>query len=139
MNTSINKASRNKMLALIHLQKNKAKITDEQYIGILLDHAGVDSASKIENIKQFKSVIDALNKILIAQGKAPLGSSQNFTPQSQRFLNAVRAKANAVLGNHSKNRLQGYLNKMGKSCLEDCSMRELRRVMGFLRIIEKKY
>lgn len=139
MNTSINKANRNKMLALIHLQKNKAKITDEQYIGILLDHAGVDSASKIESIKQFKSVIDALNKILIAQGKAPLGSSQNFTSQSQRFLNAVRAKANAVLGNHSKNRLQGYLSKMGKSCLEDCSMRELRRVMGFLSIIEKKY
>lgn len=139
MNTSVNKASRNKMLALIHLQKNKAKITDEQYIGILLDHAGVDSASKIENIKQFKSVIDALNKILIAQGKAPLGSSQNFILQSQRFLNAVRAKANAVLGNHSKNRLQGYLRKMGKSGLEDCSMRELRRVMGFLSIIEKKY
>ena len=139
MNTSINKASRNKMLALIHLQKNKTKITDEQYIGILLDHAGVDSASKIENIKQFKSVIDALNKILIAQGKSPLGSYQNFTPQSQRFLNAVRAKANAVLGNHSKNRLQGYLRKMGKSGLEDCSMRELRRVMGFLSIIEKKY
>jgi hypothetical protein len=34
--------------------------------------------------------------------------------------------------------MAGYLRKMGKKELIDCSDRELRRVMGFLSILEKQ-
>ncbi|MEL3903749.1 MAG: hypothetical protein P1P63_01330 [Treponemataceae bacterium] len=137
MKTTINETSRKKCLALIHMQKAKAALTDDEYLSILLDHAGVDSASKIENIKQFKTVINVLNKILISKGLEPLGNQGNYNPKELQFLNAVRAKANTVLGFRNGKRLSGFLKKIGKEKLEDCSFRELRRVMGFLSTIER--
>lgn len=138
MKTEINETSRKKCIAIIHIQKAKACITDDQYIGILIDHAGVDSASKIENIKQFKSVINALNQILIAKGLDPIGNKNNYTPHESGFVNAVRAKARAVLGVHYEKRLAGFLKKIGKQKLEECSDKELSRVMGFLSTIKQQ-
>ena len=139
MQTIITETSRKKMLALIHLQKTKAAISDEVYVTILYNNAGVDSAAAMDNLKQFKSVINALNKVLIAQGQNPLGNAGNYNPREQRFLNAVRAKAQAVLGTkHYKSRLTGYLEKMHCARLEDCDARQLRRVMGFLSTLERR-
>ena len=138
MHTIITEASRKKMLALIHLQKTKSALSDEVYVTILYNNAGVDSAAKMDSLKQFKAVINALNKVLIAQGQQPLGNSNNYTPKDLRFLAAVRAKAQTVLGTkHYQQRLDGYLRKMHCTRLEDCTSQQLRRVMGFLSTIER--
>ena len=139
MNTVLTGASRKKMLALIHLQKANAAISDEVYVTILYNNAGVDSAAAMDSLKQFKAVINALNKVLIAQGQSPLGNEGNYNPREQRFLNAVRAKAQAILGTkHYTSRLTGYLEKMHCTRLEDCDARQLRRVMGFLSTLERR-
>lgn len=139
MNTRLTESGRKKMLALIHLQKTKAAISDEVYVTILYNNAGVDSAANIYSLKQFKAVINALNKVLIAQGQSPLGNEGNYNPNEQRFLNAVRAKAQAVLGTeHYRLRLTGYLKKMHCASLEDCDTQQLRRVMGFLSTLERR-
>lgn len=138
MQPLITEASRKKMLALIHVQKAQSAIPDEVYVTILYNNAGVDSAAKMDSLKQFKAVINALNKVLIAQGQQPLGNGNNYTPEGQRFLAAVRAKAHTVLGTkHYQARLDGYLRKMQCSRLEDCNSQQLRRVMGFLSAIER--
>lgn len=139
MHTAITEASRKKMIALIHLQKAKAAISDEVYVTILYNNAGVDSAAAMDSLKQFKAVINALNKVLIAQGQTPLGNTGNYNLNEQRFLNAVRAKAQAVLGTeHYRSRLTGYLKKMRCASLENCDAWQLRRVMGFLSTLERR-
>jgi hypothetical protein len=57
-------------------------------------------------------------------------------PSKKRVLfeNAVRARAGRIL--KDKTRLDGYLEKMGRSSLSDCSDWELRRIMGFLSKLE---
>lgn len=124
MKTSINETSRKKCLALIHMQKAKANLTDDEYMSFLIGNVGVDSATKIKTQKQFQLVINGLNKILVTKGLKPLG---NRFSKDKAFLSAVRARANTILGSSAEK------NRKGK----DCSPYELRRVMGFLSTVER--
>ena len=134
---TLTEAKRKKYLSLIHLQKAKAHLDDEEYVTVLYSCASVDSAAKIMTIQQFEAVITALNKLLAAQGQSPLGD-QNYIPHSSSFLHTVKVRACRILGPMWEQRLTGYLKKIGKARLEECSPSQLRRVMGFLSTVERR-
>jgi hypothetical protein len=68
-------------------------------------------------------------------GKLPTGRR----PSKQRALyDTVQDRAKRIMGGNYRNRMAGCLRKMGKKELIDCSDWELRRVMGFLSILEKQ-
>ncbi len=125
-------ATRNKMLALIHTQKRAADLDDEAYVSILIESAQVDSASQIQTQTQFSAVISSLNAVLIKQGKEPMGNPNVWTSP---FTWSTKKRAEKVLG--SMNRLSGFLAKMGKERIEDCTDQELRRINGFLSTLER--
>jgi len=117
-------------LGRIHILKKQAALTDDKYRSLLFGAAGVDSAAKIETPDQYYKVISCLEKYLLSVGilpSRPVGS----------FLDAVQKRAARILGTEYRKRLSGYLRKMGKTKLEDCNDRDLRRLMGFLSSIEK--
>jgi hypothetical protein len=123
--------------ARIHVLKKEAGLTDEDYRAILSGTARVDSAADIETPDQYYKVITALEKYLVSIGKPPTGKP---APVSKRrtFFEAVQERAKHILGQSYQNRMAGYLRKMGKKDLYDCSDRELRRVMGFLSSLERQ-
>ena len=137
MSYRLTEAKRKKYLSLIHLQKAKAPLDDELYVTLLYSCASVDSAAKITTIQQFEAVVTALNQVLITQGQAPQGD-RNYIPHGSVFLNAVKVRACRILGPMWEQRLTGYLKKIGKARLEECSPSQLRRVMGFLSTVERR-
>jgi hypothetical protein len=120
-------------LARIHVLKKEAGLTDEDYRSLLIGAARVDSAADIETPDQYYKVISALEKYLVSIGKPPTGR-----PVPVSFLEAVQERAKRILGHGYQGRMSGYLRKMGKKDLYDCSDRELRRVMGFLSSLERQ-
>ncbi|MDR2186367.1 MAG: regulatory protein GemA [Treponema sp.] len=118
-----------KELARIHILKKDSGITGEDYRSLLSGAAGVDSAAGIETPDQYYKVITALSNLLAARGGLPLRSSGGEKPS---FRGAVKTRAHKILGANYRVRLAGYLRKMGRADLDQCSDRELRRVMGFL-------
>jgi len=124
-----------KMIKLIHTQKTRAGIDDETYCVILMEAADVQSSLHMETLKQFNAVITALNNLLIAQGKTPLGGSTQSIP---RDVYPLVKRAERVLGKNANIRLNGFIRKFGKSSINDLSSWEIRKCHGFLTIIEQK-
>ena len=114
--------------------KKEADITDDDYRVLLSGAAGVESSKDIETPDQYYRVITALSNLIMAKGKIPFGKSV----EKQPFCNAVKAKANQVLGKDYQARLSGYLRKMGKADLVECNAWELRQIMGFLSRVGKQ-
>ncbi len=127
---------RKKLLAIIHMQKKRLSLSDEDYRTILHAVTGYPSAKDFKTQEQFKAVIAILNKQLTLRNIPPIRPKGTRRYQSS-FLNAVSSKAKAVLGDSANSRLRGYLKKMGKNSLEECNPQELRRVMGFLSAVQK--
>ncbi len=50
----------------------------------------------------------------------------------------MRARAAAVLGAHAAERMAGFLKKIGRPSLHECSRGDLARVMGFLSRVERQ-
>ena len=124
-----------KMIKLIHTQKTRAGIDDETYCLILMEAANVQSSLHMETLKQFNAVITALNNLLIAQGKTPLGKS--IQPVGQNIYPLIK-RAERVLGENANIRLNGFIRKFGKSSVNDLSPREIRKCHGFLTSIEQR-
>ena len=120
-------------LARIHILKKEAALTDDEYRSLLSGAAGVSSAADIETPDQYYKVVFTLEKYIASIGKTPSGRAANKRTLSETVLN----RAKRILGPGYRNRITGYLRKMGKTDLGDCSDRELRRVMGFLSSIER--
>ncbi len=132
------KTGLNKQIALIHLQKKHLGLSDDEYRTVLKSVTGKTSAAQL-NYSEVSAVITAMNTLLKKAGKATLGyvNTQAGSSSKPTLLNAVNAKAHAVLGNHAADRLAGFLKKIQKSSLEACTPQELRRIMGFLSVVEK--
>jgi hypothetical protein len=124
-------------LARIHVLKKEAGLNDSEYRILLSGAAGVTSAAEIKLPDQYCRVIAALEKYLVSIGKPPTGRPVPVSKQ-RTLYEAVEIRARHILGPGHQNRLAGYLKKMGKQELTDCSDIELRRVMGFLSSIERK-
>jgi hypothetical protein len=121
-------------LARIHILKKEAVLADDDYHSLLSGAAGVTSAADIDTPDQYYRVVFALEKYILSIGKVPSGRQERT---KKAFPEAVAERAKHVLGPAYRNRLAGYLKKMGKADLGDCSDRELRRVMGFLSTVER--
>ena len=124
-----------KMIKLIHTQKTRAGIDDETYCVILMEAADVQSSLHMETLKQFNAVITALNNLLIAQGKTPLGGSTQPIP---RDVYPLVKRAEGILGENANIRLNGFIRKFGKSSVNDLSPWEIRKCHGFLTSIEQR-
>jgi hypothetical protein len=128
-------AQKKKMIKLIHTQKTRAGIDDETYCCILMGAANVQSSLHLETFSQFSAVITALNNLLAAQGKTPLGGSAGPAP---REVHALKKRAERIFGPDTDRRLGGYIRKLGKKSLDDLSPLEIRRCHGFLTRLEQK-
>jgi len=124
-----------KMIKLIHTQKTRAGIDDETYCVILMEAADVQSSLHMETLKQFNAVITALNNLLVAQGKTPLGKS--IQPVGQNIYPLIK-RAERVLGENANIRLNGFIRKFGKISVNDLTPWEIRKCHGFLTSIEQR-
>lgn len=127
------KTNKDKLIQLIHIQKAKIGLTDDDYRVILESTTGESSCSKL-NYSQLFQVFNNLNNILKKQGKKALIFKKNTDATLQE---AVVNRAEKILGPAYQTRLQGFLQKIGKNSIQDCNFQELRRVMGFLSTIER--
>jgi hypothetical protein len=122
-------------LARIHILKKEAALADDEYRSLLIGAAGVSSAADIETPDQYYRVIFSLEKYLLSIGRIPSGraASGRWT-----LPEVILERAKRILGPGYRNRIAGYLRKMGRTDLSACSGSELRRVMGFLSSLEKR-
>ncbi|MDR1903395.1 MAG: regulatory protein GemA [Treponema sp.] len=122
-------------LARIHVLKKEAALTDDEYRSVLSGAAGVSSATDIDTPDQYYRVVFALEKYILSIGSIPSAHQGN---KKKPIREVVVERAQHILGPGYRGRMAGYLKKMGKADLRDCSDRELRRVMGFLSAVERK-
>jgi hypothetical protein len=123
-----------KMIKLIHTQKTRAGIDDETYCCILMGAANVQSSLDLDTLTQFSAVITALNNLLAAQGKAPLGGSARAVP---RDVYPLVKRAERIFGPDADKRLGGFIRKLGKGSVNDLSPLEIRKCHGFLTRLEQ--
>ena len=55
--------NRHKKIAIIHIAKNELKLTDEEYISILMGAANIQSSKEIETELQYSSIMTAFKKL----------------------------------------------------------------------------
>jgi hypothetical protein len=96
--------------------------------------ANVQSSLYLQTISQFSAVIAALNNLLTAQGKTPLGGSAKPVPRNACPL--VK-RAERILGTDMERRFGGYIRKLGKKSVNDLSPLEIRQCHGFLTRLEQ--
>ena len=118
-------------IALIHIAKKQCCLSDDDYRALLQSCAGISSAADIRSEFQFRMVMSGFKKLGFTSARATAR-----TPRSG-FCSAVCARARAVLGDNYESRLAGFLRKMNRSSLSDCTADELRRVMGFISALER--
>jgi hypothetical protein len=124
-----------KMIKLIHTQKTYAGIDDEAYCCILMGAANVQSSLDLKTLSQFSAVITALNNLLVAQGKKPMGGSAQAVP---RNVYPLVKRAERILGPGADRRLGGFIRKLGKESVNDLSPFEIRKCHGFLTRLEQE-
>jgi hypothetical protein len=123
-----------KELARIHVLKKEACLSDEDYRSLLFGTAGVSSAKDIDTADQYYAVIAGLEKYIVSIGKIPSGREWR---KVLTLMEVVQHRARRVMGEAYERRMGGYLRKIGKASLSECSQWELRGIMGFLSRIEK--
>lgn len=123
-----------KMIKLIHTQKTLAGIDDETYCCVLMGEANVQSSLHMQTLSQFSAVITALNNLLIAQGKTPLGGSAQ--PVTRNIYPLVK-RAERILGPDVDRRFGGFIRKLGRKSVNDLSPLEIRKCHGFLTRLEQ--
>jgi len=124
-----------KMIKLIHTQKTRADIDDETYCCILMGAADVQSSLDLQTMTQFSAVITALNNLLVAQGKTPLGGSVQAVPRNVYLL---EKRAQRIFGTDKDKRFGGFIRKLGKESASDLSPLEIRKCHGFLSRVEQR-
>ena len=132
------KTYRARLIGMIHMQKSAAHITDDGYRLILMGATGKLTCSEC-SLKELFAVHKDLNTLLVKQGQKAFifhrGPNHSNKPTIQ---NAVVVKAKKVLGENWKERLDGFLQKLNKTSLKDCTENEIRRIMGWISTTERR-
>lgn len=132
------KSYRTRLIGMIHMQKTAAHITDDGYRLILMGAAGKLSCSEC-SLKELFAVHKDLNTLLVKQGqKAFVFHRSPKHSNKPTIQNAVVAKAKKVLGQNWKERLDGFLQKLNKTSVKDCTENEIRRIMGWISTTERR-
>lgn len=128
-------STKSRLIKLIHTQKRQAGLNDAEYRALLMGaSSGKDSCTAM-NHKELFNVFNGLNHLLIKQGQKPFVFVSR--PGYATLKDAVLARAENVLGEDYKSRLDGFLARMKKPSLKDCSDKDLRQIMGFLSTLER--
>jgi hypothetical protein len=56
-------------IALIHVTKTKAGLTDDEYRALLFGVAGIDSAADLEREDQFQAIMEAFHRLVFVSSK----------------------------------------------------------------------
>ena len=128
--------TKNRLISMIHAQKNQAGLNDNEYRALLSGTASGKESCKNMNTKELFNVFNAMNALLIKQGSKPFIFVNR--PSHPTLREAVLARAENVLGEDYKSRLDGFLARMKKPSLKDCSDKDLRQIMGFLSNLERQ-
>lgn len=128
------KTKRTRLISKIHQQKKIAGLSDEEYRLILSAETGKESCSDC-TLSELEQVFRAMNNLLVRMGENPFHIRNLFYSS---LSEVVQAKAEKVLGSGSAARLKGFLAKMGRSSLDECSDIELRRILSFLSTVQKQ-
>lgn len=128
-------STKNRLISMIHAQKNQAGLNDNEYRALLSGTASGKESCKNMNTKELFNVFNGLNHLLIKQGQKPFVFVSR--PGYATLKDAVLARAENVLGEDYKSRLDGFLARMKKPSLKDCSDKDLRQIMGFLSTLER--
>ena len=132
------KTYRARLIGMIHMQKSAAQLTNDEYRLILMGAAGKLTCSEC-SLKELFAVHKDLNTLLVKQGQKAFifhrGPNHSNKPTIQ---NAVVVKAKKVLGENWKERLDGFLHKLNKTSVKDCTENEIRRIMGWISTTERR-
>lgn len=132
------KSYRTRLIGMIHMQKSAAHITDDGYRLILMGATGKLTCTEC-SLKELFAVHKDLNTLLVKQGqKAFIFHRRPNHSNKPTIQNAVVAKAKKVLGENWKERLDGFLHKLNKTSVKDCTENEIRRIMGWISTTERR-
>ena len=128
------KTNRSRLISMIHMQKSTAHLTDDEYRVIVSGATGKQSCTDC-TMTDLKAVFYDLNSVLEHKGMQRFFFKYRSQPTLQ---DAVLARAENVLGNDYKHRLDGLLTRIKAKTVETCSPKQLRQLMGILSTIEKE-
>lgn len=132
------KSYRTRLIGMIHMQKSAAHITDDGYRLILIGATGKLTCTEC-SIQELFAVHKDLNTLLIKQGqKAFIFHRSPKHSNKPTIQNAVVARAKKVLGKNWKERLDGFLQKLNRPSVKDCTENEIRRIMGWISTTERR-
>lgn len=132
------KSYRTRLIGMIHMQKSAAHITDDGYRLILIGATGKLTCTEC-SIKELFAVHKDLNTLLLKQGqKAFIFHRSPKHSNKPTIQNAVVARAKKVLGKNWKERLDGFLQKLNRTSVKDCTENEIRRIMGWISTTERR-
>lgn len=128
--------TKNRLISMIHAQKNQAGLNDNEYRALLSGTASGKESCKNMNTKELFNVFNAMNALLVKQGAKPFIFVNR--PSYPTLREAVLARAENILGEDYQTRLDGFLARMKKPSIESCSDKDLRQIMGFLSNLERQ-
>lgn len=132
------KSYRTRLIGMIHMQKSAAHITDDGYRLILIGATGKLTCTEC-SIKELFAVHKDLNTLLVKQGqKAFIFHRSPKHSNKPTIQNAVETRAKKVLGKNWKERLDGFLQKLNRPSVKDCTEDEIRRIMGWISTTERR-
>lgn len=131
-------SNRSRLIGLIHMQKNAASLSDDEYRLIIAGATGKESCS-VCDMKELYSVFHDMNAVLENKGHRPFYFHKvNNSNTKPSVKDAVVSRCKKLFGDNWNDRLQGFLNRMGKKSLFNCNDKEVRQIMGWLSTLERK-
>lgn len=122
---------RNRLISIIHQQKKRVGLSDDEYRYIIFTETNENSCS-VCTIFQLEQVYRTLNRLLIQKGLAPYHFRYALS-----LADVVEAKSEKLFGKNWQERIQGFMLAKNLPPLNKCTDKDLRMILGFLSTIER--
>lgn len=119
------KTKRIRLISIIHQQKKRAALSDEEYRSIIFAETGASSCSDC-TVVQLEQVYRTLNRLLMLKGLAPYRFRDALSP-----ADVVEAKAEKLFGKNWQERIQGFITSKKLPDLNKCTDKDLRMIWVF--------
>ncbi|MFA6843881.1 MAG: phage protein GemA/Gp16 family protein [Bacilli bacterium] len=119
-------------------QESKLKpLTEKQYKKIIKTVSGKESCSLLSDI-QLSKVMDVFNKAGFKEEHPYVSPKKELYRERRRVVASIQIRAPVVLGEHWKQRLDGFIRtQVNSERLEWCDMKELRKIYGWINRTDK--